>query len=87
MKTQRLIDNRQSQGCKKANGREIIDIPPDVRLWKCEENGVRMPRSNLDFLREQHTQVCRIPATEFGVVQPIVHDFSDYKGVKIRVAM
>ena len=57
VKTQRLIDNRQSQGCKKANGREIIDIPPDVRLWKCEENGVRMPRSNLDFLREKPSAI------------------------------
>ena len=50
--TQRLIDNYQSQGWRKANGREITDILPIVRMWKCEEEGVRMPRSNLDFLRK-----------------------------------
>ena len=50
--TQRLIDNYKSQGWKKANGREITDIEPIVRLWKCEEEGVRMSRDNLEFLRK-----------------------------------
>lgn len=50
--TQRLIDNYQSQGWKKANGREITDLASVVRMWKCEEQNVRMPRKHLECLRK-----------------------------------
>ena len=50
--TQRLIDNYQSQGWKKANGREITDIASVARMWKCEDEGVRMPRIYLEILRK-----------------------------------
>ncbi|MBR6266091.1 MAG: hypothetical protein IKR66_05825 [Bacteroidales bacterium] len=50
--TQRLIDNYQSQGWKKANGREITDLASVVRMWKCEESDLRMPRKHLECLRK-----------------------------------
>lgn len=50
--TQRLIDNYQSQGWKKANGREITDLAAVVRMWKCEEQNGRMPRKHLECLRK-----------------------------------
>ena len=50
--TRRLIDNYQSQGWKKANGRDITDIGSVVRMWKCEDDGVRMPRKHLEILRK-----------------------------------
>lgn len=50
--TQRLIDNYQSQGWRKANGREITDLASVVRMWKCEEQDGRMPRKHLECLRK-----------------------------------
>lgn len=47
----RFIDNYKSQSWKKANGQLITDLSAAVRLWKCEESGVRFGKEYLEVLR------------------------------------
>ncbi|MCQ2607757.1 MAG: DUF6291 domain-containing protein [Bacteroidales bacterium] len=49
--TRLLSDNYQSQGWKKANGREIEDLSAVVRMWRCEEEGARMSNKHLAVLQ------------------------------------